>query len=195
MVLAIFALPKLGAAAEPLVKPQAPPRFTADLSMDAASTTYFFPKKQTAFSLELSPRFGVSVLDFIDFGLNIIAGYGTGVHSWTQATMFGIGPYVGARFLMTPNWKLMPWLGVLYHQTFLDGFTPGPATDTSGDNFTAVRQIVRVDLHLDAVYRPQARTSFNVGVFLKTRAASFGSGLGNSPELSAGVRLGAVSYF
>lgn len=192
-MLALLALP-CAAQAAPLVKTSEPPRFVADLSADFGSTTYFFPRRQTAFSLELSPRFGFTLVDFVDLGLNFVAGYGSGVKSWSQATMFGIGPYVGLRFALTPNWRLVPWLGVMYHQTFLDGFTPGPATNTD-ENFTAVRQVVRVDAHVDAVFRPQSRTAFTVGLFAKTRVASFDPGLGSSPEVSAGIRVGAISFF
>jgi hypothetical protein len=181
-------------AAEPLVKRDEPPKFVADLSLDAGATTYFFRRRMTTFALELAPRFGFVLADFVDLGMAFVAGWNSGTKSWSQATMFGIGPYVGVRVPITQSLRLMPWLGVLYHQTFLDGFASGPSTST-GPTATAARQIVRLDFHVDAVYRPQARMALTVGVFAKTRAGSFGPSLGSSQELATGVRLGAVSYF
>lgn len=181
-------------AAEPLVKREVPPRFVADLSVDAGATTYFFRQKMSTFTLELAPRFGFVVADFVDVGLAFVAGWNSGTKAWSQATLFGLGPYAGVRIPVTPTLKLMPWMGVLYHQTFMDGFAGGPGI-ASGQAATAARQIVRLDFHLDAVFRPQARTALSLGVFAKTRAGSFGPALGSSPELSAGLRIGAVSYF
>ena len=180
----------------PVLAPLAPTMFTADLSVDLQANTYFFAQKHTTFALELSPRFGVLVANFIDLGVNFIAGYAAKTQSWAQATMFGIGPYVGFRVPIGPKLRLTPWVAVNYHQTFFDSFEPTPATlNDPTDNIVASRQLLRVDLHCDLVLYPQARTAFTVGVFAKTRAASFDSGLGQSPELDAGLRIGAISYF
>ena len=179
-----------------VLRPRARTLFTADLSVDLQASTYFYAQTHSAFALELSPRFGILVADFVDLGVNFIAGYTSGTKSWAQATMFGIGPYVGFRVPIGPSLRLTPWVAVNYHQTFFDSFTPSPATlSDPGNNFIASRQVIRVDVHCDLVLHPQARTAFAFGVFAKTRAASFDSGLGQAPEVDAGVRIGAISYF
>lgn len=174
----------------------AAPKFVAELAVDIGANTFLFHRKQTAFALELSPRLGLLLGDRLDFGLFFVAGYGGGIPSWAQSTMFGVGPYVGVRVPLSEHWQLMPWVGVPFHQTFMDGFTGGPYVDGNPElSVTSTRQIVRMDVHVDTIFRPRGRAALTLGLFAKTRLASFDDGLGQSNEIGYGLRLGATSYF
>lgn len=168
------------------------PHYRADVGVDIGADTFLFHHGQTAFELELSPRISFILHPAIDAGFYAAAGYGGPIHEWSQLTTFGVGPFINFLVPLGPQLSLNPWLGVMYHYGFIEGFT-GSANERSVLQFP--QQSVRVDLHADCSFGLGQHTALNVGPFFKARLAPVSEGPGTAAQLAYGLRVSAVTAF
>lgn len=168
------------------------PHYRADVGLDAGADTFLFRHGQTAFELEISPRLSFIVHPNVDVGVYAAAGWGGPIPQWSQMTMFGVGPFVNFVVPLAPKLTINPWVGVLYHYAFIEGYT---GAVTAKDVLQFPQQSVRVDLHTDFSFSVGEHTALNVGPFFKTRLAPITEGPGTAAQLSYGLRFSAISRF